>query len=73
MGNRIENELCVMCGAPLMYPFNEYRTCSVCTEKVKKAQYEAKMHRNNKDARKTHLHVKVNRIYMPTRPLGIDT
>jgi len=44
----------------------------VCTEIIKKAQYEVKMHRHNKDRKKTILNVKRDPIFMATRPLGKD-
>ena len=69
---RIDTQSCVMCGNPLLYPFNEFRACTVCTEIMKKAQYEVKMHRHNKDRKKTILNVKRDPIFMATRPLGKD-
>jgi len=45
MGNRLEEGVCIGCGAPLII-FNEYNCCSVCTEKVKKRLYQL---RNNQD------------------------
>lgn len=70
MANRIASQVCVACGNPLLFPFNEYRTCTICTEKIKKVQYETKMHRVSKDKRKGVLNVKRDRIWMATRPLG---
>jgi hypothetical protein len=72
MGNRIYNEVCVGCGMPLIFPFNEYRTCRTCTEKVKKALYETKMKRVNKDIRKGIIDKKRDPIWTATRPLGED-
>ena len=40
---RIDEGLCTMCGFPLLYPFNEFRMCSACTQRIKKVQYEVKM------------------------------
>jgi hypothetical protein len=72
MGNRIENECCVACGNPLLYPFNEYRTCRNCTEKIKKVIYETKMKHIDRDKRKAVLDVRRDKIYSATRPLGTD-
>jgi hypothetical protein len=72
MGNRIYNEVCVGCGAPLIFPFNEYRTCRLCTEKVKKVLYETKQKHINRDRKKGELNVKRDKIYTATRPLGVD-
>lgn len=73
MGNRIEGQVCIACGAPLLFPFNEFRTCSACTERLKKVQYETKQRHINRDKKKGVLNVKRDRIFMPTRPLGTDT
>lgn len=70
MTSRIDNECCVKCGNPLLYPFNEFRMCSPCTEIMLKIQYQIKMNRHNKDSKKTVLNVRRDRIFMPTRPLG---
>jgi hypothetical protein len=72
MGNRIENELCVGCGNPLLFPFNEYRMCRICTEKVKKVLYETKMKHISKDKHKGVLDARRDRIFTATRPLGTD-
>lgn len=72
MGNRISNENCVGCGNPLLYPFNEYRTCSICTEKIKKVQYETKMKHISKDKHKGVLNVRRDKLFFATRPLGKD-
>ena len=74
MANRIDNQLCVACGNPLLYPFNEFRTCTRCTEIIKRAQYNAKkdseMGRIRKDKRRTSLNVKRSPIFVATRPIG---
>jgi len=72
MGNRLKNELCVGCGNPLIFPFNEYRACRVCTEKIKKVLYETKMRRISKDTKKGVIDVKRSRILIATKPLGTD-
>jgi hypothetical protein len=43
--NRIEDEVCLSCGTPLIYPFNKFRLCTECLNVVKKAVYETKMHK----------------------------
>lgn len=72
MGNRISTQNCVGCGNPLLFPFNEYRACSVCTEKIKKVLYETKMKHISKDKHKGVVDVKRNKIFFPTRALGKD-
>ena len=73
MANRIDSQLCVACGNPLLYPFNELRTCTRCTEIVKRAQYNAmkdsEMGRR-KNNRRTVLNVKRSPIFVATRPIG---
>ena len=70
MANRVNNELCVGCGNPLVYPFNEYRLCNVCLPKVGKSIYETKMHKPNKNS-KTRIRIPLHSHIMLTRePLG---
>lgn len=43
MGNRIDEEVCLQCGTPLIYPFNQIRCCSKCTEIILRETYRTKM------------------------------
>lgn len=73
MSNRIDSQLCVACGNPLLYPFNDLRACTRCTEIIKRAQYNAVTHKSSRDKRRTHLNVKRSPIFVATRPIGTET
>lgn len=70
MSNRIDGQVCTGCGAPLLLPFNEFRACSICTERLKKIVYETKQKHIDRDKKKGVLNVKRDRIWMARRPLG---
>jgi hypothetical protein len=61
-----------MCGGVLIHPYNDYNTCSKCTETIKKVQYEIKMKKQRKEMgkpkRNRTLHV--GRVVPQTEPRG---
>lgn len=72
--NRVNNELCVGCGMPLIYPFNEFRACSNCTPKIAKSIYETKMRKRDKNSKTQKATVIGGRaghpIFITRKPLG---
>ena len=67
-GNRIENEVCVGCGDPLIFPFNQFRMCHACLEKTKKAIYQTSMRQGS--GRKNGTPIAATGISMPRGKLG---
>ena len=49
MGTRLGSGECMMCGGILLHPYNDYNTCSKCTEVIKKAQYDISMKKRRKE------------------------
>ena len=70
MGNRIEDEQCVMCGDPLLYPFNQIRTCSVCEKIALRVVYETKMRQNDKSKNKNRTVLHRGQLKHSTEELG---
>jgi len=69
MGNRLLEDVCLMCGGILIHPYNDYRTCSQCTEKVKKALYDYSKKKERKEIR-TKSVVNKNAVVPQTAPRG---
>jgi hypothetical protein len=72
MSTRIGSGECMMCGDILIHPYNDYNTCSKCTEIIKKVQYDISMkkRRNELGKPKRNRTVHINRIILQTKPRG---
>jgi len=70
MGNRIEEEKCVMCGTPLLVPFNQIRTCHECEQVALRVVYETKMRKNDKSKNKEKIQIHRGQLLHSTTELG---
>jgi len=70
MGNRIEDDQCVMCGTPLIHPFNQIRTCSKCEEITLRVVYQTKMRKNDPKKNKDRTVLHRGQLKHATTPLG---
>ena len=69
MGNRLLEDVCLSCGGILIHPYNDYRTCSKCTEIVKKALHD---YGKKKERKEIHTRAFVNKggVVLQTKPRG---
>jgi len=70
MSDRITDEQCVMCGTPLLVPFNQIRTCSECEKVALRVVYETKMRKNDKSKNKEKLQIHRGQLLHATTELG---
>ena len=69
MGNRLLEDVCVNCGGILLHPYNDYRTCSKCTEVVKKALYDLEKKAERKEIH-TRAFIHKGGIVLQKKPRG---
>jgi len=66
---RLDDDVCLSCGDPLIYPFNEYHMCSKCTRVVMRAIYETKM--RDRRGPKKGKPIAGGRLHAPLEPIGV--
>ena len=68
-GNRLHTGFCLMCGADLMVPWNDYQCCSECTGKIEYQRKLAIMNRG-KHRKKNRKGVMSDKVMRQIKPIG---